>query len=145
MKTRLIGTIVALAAILSACGGSGEDNVDDLMPGECPAGFEDDTETLFYVSPGEGDDGSGDGSQSSPWASIQFVVDNKVDCLDRDGESVNPGAPVKGGDTILLIGADGHDQEITISGCYNEDYVKIKAQILHEPVVATVHFNGSAY
>lgn len=117
-------------------------------PGEihvaCPHGFDEDTGSLFYVDPVAGSDES-DGSETSPWASIQYVVENHVDCADQDGVMRHESAPVKGGDTIFLVGAGGHDPVISISGCYNTDYVKIKAQVLHEPVVQFVHFRGSAY
>ncbi len=110
----------------------------------CPEDFDTITGTAFFVDPATGSD-SGDGSAGDPWASIQYVVENMVDCVDRDGVPRNPGAPVKGGDTIVLVGADGHDPEISISGCYNDDYVKIKADVLHEPVVQFVHFRGSSH
>jgi hypothetical protein len=110
----------------------------------CPVGFDTDTGSLFYVDPAAGDNGN-DGSEASPWQSIQYVVDNLVDCLDQDGAPKHPDGPVQSGDTIFLVGADGHDQTIEITGCFNDDYVKIKALVLHEPRVAYVHFRGSAY
>jgi hypothetical protein len=120
-----------------------EDGPPPPPPG-CPVGFDTDTGTLFYVDPANGDDGN-DGSEASPWRSIQYVVDNLVDCTDKDGVPLNEGAPVKSGDTIFLVGAEGHDQTIEITGCFNTDYVKIKALVLHEPRVAFVHMRGSAY
>jgi hypothetical protein len=138
-----------LAAFLAL--GCGEKKLEHLDAGTdgaapssaCPVGFEE-TGNVFYVDPAAGDDTS-DGSLANPWASIQHVVENYVDCVDKDGVALHSDAPVKGGDTIVLVGADGHDPEIDISGCYNDDYVKIKADVLHEPRVQFVHFRGSAY
>ncbi len=97
----------------------------------------------FFVDPILGSDVTGDGSPGNPWASIQFVVNSKVDCTDRYGMPKNPGAPVKGGDAIVLVGATGHDADLEITGCYNSDWVTIRAQTRHEPVLASVHFRGS--
>ncbi|MBN1772627.1 MAG: hypothetical protein JXB32_15260 [Deltaproteobacteria bacterium] len=113
-------------------------------PPGCPVGFDTDTGTLFYVDPAAGDDGN-DGSRDHPWRSIQHVVSELVDCTDQHGTPLNPGAPVQAGDTIFLVGAEGHDQTLEITGCYNDDYVKIKALVLHEPRLSFVHFRGSAY
>jgi len=99
--------------------------------------------TEFHVDPILGSDTTGDGSPGNPWASIQFVVDTKVDCTDRYGVPHNPGAPIKGGDAIVLVGATGHDADLEITGCYNSDWVTIRAQTRHEPVLASVHFRGS--
>ena len=109
--------------------------------GACPSGYIF-TGRSFYVDPLLGDDQSGDGSPTRPWASIQSVVDSQVDCTDQHGTPRNPGAPVKGGDAIVLIGATGHDENLDISGCYNSAWVTIKAQIRHQPQLTSVHFRG---
>ncbi|MBW2527792.1 MAG: hypothetical protein JRI23_26665 [Deltaproteobacteria bacterium] len=114
-------------------------------PAMCPDGFDQDSGTVFYVDPQNGDDSTGDGSQSSPWASIQHVIDNRVDCTDEGGTPWHSNAPVKAGDTIKLVGAAGHDLDLDINGCFNTDYVTIKAAVLHEPVLRNIHFRGSAY
>ncbi len=117
------------------------------MPGgiTCPDGFAEDSGTLFYVDPASGDDQSGDGSQQNPWASIQFVVEEKVDCTDATDTPKHSDAPIEAGDTIVLVGASGHDQDIDISGCFNADYVTIRSAELHQAQVRNVHFRGSAY
>jgi len=101
--------------------------------------------TEFFVDPILGDDSTGDGSPGNPWASIQFVVDDMVDCTDQHGTPRNPGAPVKGGDAITLVGAFGHDANLEITGCYNSEWVSIRAQTPHEPVLSSVHFRGSEF
>jgi len=126
----------------SATGGGGGGTVPS--PAMCPDGFDTMSGTVFYVDPQTGND-QNDGSQSNPWASIQHVIDNEVDCTDEGGTPKHTSAPVKSGDTIVLVGATGHDIDIDINGCFNTDYVTIKAAVLHEPVVQGIHFRGSAY
>lgn len=101
--------------------------------------------TEFFVDPIQGNDVTGDGSFGNPWASIQYVVDTKTDCTDQHGTPRNPGAPVKGGDAIILIGANGHTPNLEITGCYNSAWVSIRAENLHEPVLTTAHFRGSGF
>ncbi len=101
--------------------------------------------TEFFVDPINGSDITGDGSQGNPWASIQFVVDTKVDCTDQHGTPHNPGAPIKGGDAIVLVGAAGHDEILEITGRYNSSWVTIRAQTMHQPVFSFVHFRGSSF
>jgi len=101
--------------------------------------------TEFFVDPITGNDVSGDGSPGNPWASIQTVVDSKVDCTDQYGTPRNPGAPVKGGDAIVLVGAILHTPNLQITGCYNSAWVTIRAQVPHEPELSSVHFRGSEF
>jgi hypothetical protein len=112
--------------------------------GACPSAYSFQGSN-FYVDPVTGDDDSGDGSSQNPWASIQHVVDLEVDCTDKDGTPRNPGAPIKGGDTIVLVGASGHDPNLEITGCYNSAWVTIRAETQHEPEIASVHFRGSGF
>jgi hypothetical protein len=153
--TRSTIPMAAATAVLcgcSSCGSSGagvdagydESDPPDNVHAGCPYGFDEDHGTVFWVDPSAGSD-EGDGSEGSPWASIQWVVDDRVDCTDQDGAAHHEDAPVKAGDTIKLVGASGHDPELDITGCYNADWVTIKASVLHEPVLRSIHFRGSAY
>lgn len=86
----------------------------------------------FYIDPVHGSD-DGDGSQQSPWRSLQDVVDSNL--IESQGwESLPPmevtklfprnaGAPIKGGDRILL--ADGYHGTLSITGYYNTDTITI--------------------
>ncbi len=121
---------------------TGADDDDD---GPCPSEFDVIWGTAWYVDPALGDDATGDGSAGNPWASIQTVVDEFVDSTDQDGVPHHEDAPIQGGDTIILVGAEGHDPDLSISGLYNSDLVTIKADQLHQPVLQSVHFRGSAY
>jgi hypothetical protein len=110
--------------------------------GDCPCEMMDRGDE-FFVDPQLGSDTTGDGSQGQPWASLQHVIDERVACRDQYGVETNPGAPVEGGDVIVLVGAGGHDQDLSISGCYNLDWVTIRAAVRHQPVLRSVHFRGS--
>jgi hypothetical protein len=101
--------------------------------------------STFFVDPAIGSDITGDGSDGNPWASIQHVVDSNVDCSDQHGTPHNPGAPIKGGDRIVLVGATGHDPNLEITGCYNSAWVTIAAETRHQPVLESVHFRGSGF
>ncbi|MFO8071058.1 MAG: right-handed parallel beta-helix repeat-containing protein [Polyangia bacterium] len=128
-----------------ADGGADGEPVEDIGPGSCPDGFGEESGELFYVDPAGGDDENGDGSQQNPWASIQYVIDNYVDSKDQHGEPYHENAPVRAGDTIALVGAEGHDQALSVSGLYNDDYVTIRGLEYREPVISSIHFRGSAY
>lgn len=112
--------------------------------GACPAGYRS-TGSEFFVDPVLGDDLNGDGSVGNPWASIQTVVDDKVDCTDQFGTPRNPGAPIQGGDTIVLLGSAGHDPNLEITGCYNSAWVTIRSAVPQEARLRSVHFRGSAF
>ena len=78
----------------------------------------------FHVDPASGSD-TGDGSATRPWRSVQAVLDRQVETrnwesLPYTGKSlvaVNPGAPVKAGDTIWL--RSGDHGALAIVGAYN--------------------------
>ena len=98
-----------------------------------------------HVDPAAGDDDTGDGSPSNPWASIQHVIDNEVACTDQLGTPRNSGGRVSGGDTIVLEGELGHDQDLQITGCYNSSWVTIRSSEARGAKIRSVHFRGSGY
>jgi hypothetical protein len=157
----ILATAVGLVALLSGPAGSQElifaDGFGsgdlwgwDFMAGGSPAVGPCPCEVVttgdeFFVDPVLGSDVTGDGSAANPWASIQHVVSNRIDCTNQSGTPLHPGAPVKGGDTIVLVGGIGHDSDLEITGCYNSAWVTIRAQVRHEPVLASVHVRGSEF
>lgn len=110
----------------------------------CPYVSENQTGQVFYVDPIHGDSNN-DGSQDSPWRSLQQVIDDYVDCTDQHGTPHHSNAPIQGGDTIVLVGADGHDSSIDITGCFNSDYVAIQSETLHQAKLSALHIRGGAY
>jgi len=112
--------------------------------GACPSEYLS-AGTEYFVDPISGDDTTGDGSSQDPWASIQSVIDSQVDCTDQFGNPRNPGAPIQGGDAIVLRGAAGHDLDLEITGCYNSAWVTLRSEIPHQTQLRSVHFRGSGF
>jgi len=110
----------------------------------CDTLFPEPVGTRFYVDPIGGSDDN-DGSRANPWASLQLVVDEYVDCVDRDGIALHGSAPIQGGDTIVLLGDTGHETSLTIKGCFNDDYVSIVADTHHAPTLSNLRLKGGSY
>jgi len=91
--------------------------------------------TQHYVDPVNGT-AQGDGSSAHPWNNLQDVLDHQVETRTWEGplpytsgqklEPVNPGAPVKAGDTIWL--RTGDYGSLTIQGAYNAAPVTVAAE-----------------
>jgi len=90
------------------------------------------TATTFYCDPASGSM-SNDGSYSSPWSTLQAVFDNnKIESRDKNLNTINSGAPVKAGDTILL--RSGNHGTINEQGGYhNTSNITVEAQSGHTP------------
>jgi len=98
----------------------------------------------FYVDPVHGDDGNA-GTSDAPWASLQVVVDQYVDCTDQYGTPRHSSAPVKGGDRIVLRGAVGYEEPLQIKSCYNEEMVHIVSEVHREPRIGSVRVKGAGF
>lgn len=104
---------------------------------------------VFYIDPQNGDI-SNNGSASSPWSTLQQVLDgNKIETRKYDSYPVsdtsiliikNPGAPVKAGDTIMLL--NGYHGAISAGEFYNVDYITIMAKPGHSPRVANLELRS---
>jgi hypothetical protein len=113
-------------------------------PTGCEDLYPEPTGQRFYVDPVSGQDDN-DGSFDAPWASLQTVIDSKVDCLDADGQPRHSSAPVQGGDTIVLRGATGHEAGLLIKECLNSDYIHIVGEGGRATRLTSVHFKGAAF
>ena len=101
--------------------------------------------TGFYIDPLNGSPG-GDGSAGNPWQTLEEVVG--ADLIEtREWESypyepgldlivVNPGAPVKAGDTLWL--RTGYHGDLDILRAYNEFPITIAAQEGHQPKLSSI-------
>lgn len=79
----------------------------------------------FYCDPVLGNP-SGDGTQSNPWRTLQEVISgNLIQTYDRNGNTLNPNAPVHPGDTILL--RSGYQGVVYIAKGYNDLPITIAA------------------
>jgi hypothetical protein len=94
----------------------------------------------FYVDPVSGSNG-GNGSAADPWRTLQAVIDADL-IQTRNWSSfpyqpgatlvtVNPGAPVRAGDTIWL--RSGYHGVVSIQGAYNASPITVAAQSGHTP------------
>jgi hypothetical protein len=93
----------------------------------------------FYVDPVSGSD-AGNGSATSPWRTLQTVLDAKVETRDWESHPYqpglalvprNPGAPVKAGDTLWL--RSGYHGALVVQSAYNTAPVTIAAAPGHVP------------
>lgn len=105
----------------------------------------------FYIDPVNGSH-SNSGSSLSPWKSLQYIIDNNFiesqrwDSLPYSSSSQlipkNPGALIRGGDTIHL--KNGFYGELTISGFYNKTPITILAENNHTPVFSNIIITSSS-
>lgn len=104
----------------------------------------------FYVDPVKGSM-SGDGSAANPWRTFAEVVDpaNKListqQNTSRTGttlQAVNPTAPIKAGDLILL--ESGDHGSITMTNMFNSDFITVAAAPGATPVIDRLAVVSSA-
>jgi len=96
--------------------------------------------TTFYVDPVSGSMAN-DGSSGSPWSTLEAVFDNnKIETKDKNGNAKNSGAPVKAGDTLLLL--SGYHGDIYESVYFNDDYITIEAKSGHAPELKRFRLSG---
>ena len=90
----------------------------------------------FYCDPAKGNP-RGDGSASRPWGMLEDVVSARlIQSCGRDGRPSNPDAPVKPGDTVLLL--SGWHGTIRIDRGYNDRPITIAAAPGHRPEVGSI-------
>ena len=107
--------------------------------------------TEFHIDPINGSL-SGDGSIAAPWPSVQALIDNQMiestnwQSLPPDSSTPlvirNEGAPVKGGDTLLL--ATGDYGALDIVGYYNSSMITIAPEPGAQPKFSRILLRASA-
>lgn len=105
----------------------------------------------FYLDPVNGANDQA-GTFSEPWGALASVLaDNMIetrayDNLPYDGTNAlvakNPGAPVKAGDTLVLL--SGHHGEFDLRGAYNEFTIYIQAAPGHRPTLSRIRLSAAA-
>jgi parallel beta-helix repeat protein len=105
----------------------------------------------FYLDPSTGKL-SNDGSKSAPWRTLQEVIDsNLIETREAANypyvwgtalKTKNPGAPVKAGDTLLLM--TGYHGDIRILRAYNTDYITIAAAPNQTPGIKRLRMTAVA-
>jgi hypothetical protein len=93
----------------------------------------------FYIDPINGNmDNSG--SLNSPWLTLEEVIKNRlIESKNIDGVIKNPNAPVKPGDTIILM--SGYHGDIKIKYAFNDKPVTIKADTNSTPIISSLTLN----
>ncbi len=81
--------------------------------------------TTFHCDPVRGAAGN-PGTSAEPWGALEEVIARgMIELRDAGGKVAKPGAPVKGGDTILLHG--GWHGKIHLRAGYNDEFITIAA------------------
>jgi hypothetical protein len=103
----------------------------------------------FYIDPVNGSM-DGNGSAENPWRTLQEVIENNLiehyrPSVNYNPESelivVNSGAPVKGGDKLVLL--DGYHGFIGINTFIFNDWLTIEAKDGHHPVLSQFKIEGA--
>ncbi len=103
----------------------------------------------FYIDPENGSD-NGDGSEQSPWRTLQEVIENGLIETYQHSESYNPnseltvlneGAPVKGGDRLILM--SGYHGFINLNNFIFKDWLTIEAGTGQTPVLSQFKVAGA--
>lgn len=107
--------------------------------------------TDFYLDPVNGDMNNS-GTQANPWSTLEEVFDqNKIESRALEDHPYvpgmnlvpkNPGAPVKAGDTLILM--NGYHGEVSAREYYNEDFITITAMPGHTPALGRMVFRSGS-
>lgn len=90
----------------------------------------------FYCDPARGSP-QGDGSIERPWSTLEEVLSARlIQLCEKDGKAINPSAPVKPGDTVLL--RSGWHGVVRIPRGYNDRPITIAADKGHLPQVGWI-------
>jgi len=90
----------------------------------------------FYIDPVAGSIDN-PGSIDLPWSTLEEVVKAKyIETKDVNGVVKNPGAPVKSGDTLLLM--TGYHGDIYMRYVYNDSTITVKAEVDNKPVISSL-------
>jgi len=103
----------------------------------------------FYIDPVNGSP-NGDGSSQNPWRTLQEVIENGLIETYQHSESYNPnselvvvneGAPVKGGDKLVLL--TGYHGFINLNNFIFKDWLTIEAGEGQTPVLSQFKVTGA--
>jgi hypothetical protein len=103
----------------------------------------------FYIDPVNGSS-EGDGSASNPWKTLQEVIETGLIehyrpsenyVADSPLEIVNEGAPVKGGDILILL--SGYHGYISVNTFVFNEWLTIKSAENNTPVFSQIKFVGA--
>lgn len=88
----------------------------------------------FYVDPIKGSMAN-NGSISNPWKTLEEVINaNLITTKDKKGAVLNPNAPIKSGDKIIL--RNGYHGFVQIKNAFNDKYITVIAAAKHKPTLS---------
>lgn len=100
----------------------------------------------WYIDPVNGLN-TNTGDFNSPWQSLDWVIENKLHTKAANGSDIRATAPIKAGDIIYLRsgshGALNLIDNTAVRQAFNEDFITIKAQAGHQPVITNVVLQGA--
>ena len=106
----------------------------------------------FHIDPLGGAPG-GDGSAARPWRTLQEVIEAHLIETQHWArlpyeagaalQVVNPGAPVRAGDTLILH--TGYHGDILIQGAYNAQTITVEAATNETPRLGSLHVRGGSH
>ncbi len=153
-----VTSILVLASVLFCCGscssGGGGDSSSATVEEVFTVSFYAFEEPVvsgqtFYIDPVSGSR-SGDGSESAPWRTLQQVIEDGLIEHYAYSESYNPnselkvvnaGAPVKGGDCLVL--KSGYHGYLDLRTFIFDDWLTIKGETGSEAVLAKISLVGA--
>lgn len=103
----------------------------------------------YYIDPVNGS-ADGDGSAENPWRTLQEVIENGLIETYRHSENYNPssdleivneGAPVKGGDRLLL--RSGYHGFVTVNNFIFHEWLTIEGENGHEAILSQFNATGA--
>ncbi len=107
------------------------------------------TGNTYYIDPEKGS-ADGDGSAQNPWRTLQEVIDKGLIETYKHNENNNPkselvivneGAPVKGGDRLIL--RSGYHGFVSVNNFIFKDWLTIEAENDHKPILSQFKANGA--
>jgi hypothetical protein len=97
--------------------------------------------TQFYIDPQAGNPNN-TGSLSSPWRTLQEVIANRlIQTQDKLGNTINLNAPIRAGDTLVLL--SGYHGDVLIENAYNADYIKVTAAQGSSPILSSLRIEAA--
>ena len=101
----------------------------------------------YYLNPIDGNTETGNGSMENPWGSLHSVLEAGL--IQRRyyawADIVNPDAPIKAGDTMMLMSGYHGNFGNRLIGWHNDDYITIEAAPGESPQLPWIWMEGVSY
>lgn len=96
----------------------------------------------FYIDPNKGSLVN-PGTAESPWKTLSEVINNRlIQTKDQNGNVINPNAPVKAGDVLIL--RTGFHGDVYIRNAYNDSLISVIAEPNNTPMLASLRVDSAS-